>query len=261
MRYLGTCDTDLGTCDTDLGTCGTDLGTCDTDLGTCGTDLGTCDTDLGTCDTDLGTCDTDLAACEAAGGQIFPGDGYTDPSFGTIGHGPALSYTDNSDGTFTDDNTGFMWEIKDDNDGIHDKDNTYTWTLISPASDGSLFYDFLHTLNNTCRDNETVDCTTNGDSDCSAVGGPGGPCGFAGYRDWCIPNVKRLQSIVDYSAHNVFNPSSIVPGVTVSSNYWSSTTFSVGTTDAWFIGFGSYDDVTSGNKTGSLYARAVRPCS
>jgi len=219
----------------------------------CQKNLVMCLDDMDTCDTDLGTCDTDLAACEAAGGQIFPGDGYTDPSFGTIGHGTALSYTDNSDGTFTDDNTGCMWEIKDDNDGIHDKDNTYTWSSGGSAADGSLFTDFLDTLNNTCQNDETVDCTT--DDDCSAVGGP---CGFAGYRDWEIPNVKILQSIVDYS---VFNPASIVPGATRSSAYWSSTTFAGSTGSAWGIYFSKgfvFDDF---GKSLNLFARAVRPCS
>lgn len=31
---------------------------------------------------------------------------------GLSGHGPDLSYQDNGDGTFTDNNTKFMWEIK-----------------------------------------------------------------------------------------------------------------------------------------------------
>src|SRR3990170_1117965 len=58
----------------------------------------------------LDVCEADLAACEADC-QIFPGDGYTDPSFGTNGHEPELSYTepDPPDGTFTDNNTGDMW--------------------------------------------------------------------------------------------------------------------------------------------------------
>ena len=40
-----------------------------------------------------------------------------------------MSYTDNADGTITDNNTGLMWEKKDDNNGdhLHDKDNVYTW--------------------------------------------------------------------------------------------------------------------------------------
>ena len=46
-------------------------------------------------------------SCNAAV-QIFPGDGYFDPSFGTFGHGPALIYMDNGDGTFTDCNTKCM---------------------------------------------------------------------------------------------------------------------------------------------------------
>ena len=51
-----------------------------------------CLEELATCTNDLGTCQTDLEACEAAPSAVFPGDGVT---------GPALSYTDNGDGTFT----------------------------------------------------------------------------------------------------------------------------------------------------------------
>ncbi len=79
----------------------------------------------------------------------------------------------------------------------------------------------MDTLNNTCRDDETVACESN--ADCSiANGGPGEPCGSAGKRDWCIPNVKKLQSIVDY---RVIDPASSFPGSTVASFYWSATTF------------------------------------
>ena len=104
------------------------------------------------CQKNLEQCTADLAACEADPGQIFPGDGYPDPSFGTIGHGPALSYTTNGDGTFTDNNTGYMWEIKTNDDSVHDVDNnTYTWSVTAPNPDGTLFTVFLDTLNNTVR--------------------------------------------------------------------------------------------------------------
>lgn len=54
----------------------------------------------------LVTCQTDLGACEAEPNVVFPGDGQegTSLDFG-LAHGPALSYTDNGDGTFTDNNT------------------------------------------------------------------------------------------------------------------------------------------------------------
>jgi hypothetical protein len=41
-------------------------------------------------------------------------------SDGDVQAGAALSYTDNGDGTVTDNNTGLMWEKKDDSGGIHD---------------------------------------------------------------------------------------------------------------------------------------------
>src|SRR5262245_38480579 len=83
-------------------------------LSTCTSNLSTCTTSLGTCQTDLGLCQDALAQC-----QVFPGDGVD---------GPALSYPDNNDGTFTDNNTLFMWEKKGTSGGIHDVNNRYTWS-------------------------------------------------------------------------------------------------------------------------------------
>jgi len=208
----------------------------------------------------LAACNDDLAACEA-GTQVFPGDGYGSPdAFGVSGHGPALSYSQpgTPDGTFTDDNTGLMWEIKDDAGGIHDKDITYTWTdscegfdLVELSDpDGTLFTMFLDTLNTTCDGAGVTDCVD--DSVCGV-----GVCGFAGYQDWRIPNVKELQSIVDYS---VFNPSSSVPGLTRTDYYFSATTVAFNTPFAWVVSFGG-DGVNIGirNKCDNLYVRAVRP--
>jgi hypothetical protein len=59
-------------------------------------DLTTCTADLAEAQADLDTCTADLAARKAAPNAVFPGDRVD---------GPALSYTDNRDGTFTDNNT------------------------------------------------------------------------------------------------------------------------------------------------------------
>lgn len=211
-----------------------------------------CTGNLTTCTVNETTCNADLAACEAAA-QVFPGDGYGDgfDLYDTPGHGPALHYTDNDDGTFTDDKTGYIWEKKlaaNGDDGgncqaatqadrsVHCVNNFYTWTDtgdgVDANPDGTLFTVFLYTLNNTCRDDETIDCHTNGDTDC----GVGGACGFAGHRDWCIPNIKKLQSIVDYSTSF---PARSFPGSIISSFYWSATTDAGDSNDAWFVDFGS----------------------
>jgi len=156
---------------------------------------------------------------------VLPGDGLT---------GPILSYTNNGDGTVTDNNTGLMWEVKDNSvTGIHDKARTFTWsTSIGNTKDpnGTIFTDFLPTLNTP-------------------------PC-FAGHCDWRLPNVKELLSIVDYSR---YDPSiaGVFPGPTISNAYWSSTAYIANPVLAYYINFYG-GDVNLNGKVTSYRVRAVR---
>ena len=139
---------------------------------------------------ELASCQEDLAACRAEPCAILPGDGQT---------GAPLSYTDNGDGTFTDDNTGLMWEIKTSDGSIHDYGHNYSWTDTTDGdetnADGTAFTVFLAALND-----------------------PQNP--FAGHTDWRLPTVKELQSLVDYTT---LDPAASVPGETMGFYYWSST--------------------------------------
>ena len=77
-----------------------------------------------------------------------------------------------------------------------------------------------------------------------------------GHSDWRLPSKTELLSIVDstrrYPAINV----DIFPD-TVSSFYWSSTTYANNTNYAWLVRFYNGDDY--GNyKSSSYYVRAVR---
>lgn len=163
-------------------------------------------------------------------------------------------FVDNGDGTVTDNQTGLMWETKDDSAGIHDKDNVYTWSdpdaPYGTDPDGTAFITvFLNILNNSCRDNENKSCL--GDADCAvANGGPGGPCRFAGHRDWRLPEVNmdggaaELETIHDSTQgfcgggfgacidETIFGPTS------VSTSYWSSTTVQDDHILAWGFSFG-----------------------
>jgi len=212
---------------------------------------------LDACNEDLNSCNDDLADCESGSSQALPGDGYTNPDgFGVSGHGPALNYTENGDGTFTDDNSGLMWEMKDEAGGVHDKSNSYSWTDTGDGDDtnpdGTLFTVFLAALNNSCNGDGVNSCKA--DADCAGIGD--GVCGFAGYRDWRIPNVKELISIADSSKED---PASSVPGAILVERYWSSTSGTgLNTGSAWVVHFFDGSNGITG-KDSSLAVRAVRP--
>jgi len=197
--------------------------------------LPACVNQLSTCKASLGKCQTGLTACLAEPNVGFPGDGQegTPLDYG-LDHGPALSYTDHHDGTFTDTTTLLMWETKDSAGGIHDVNTAYTWSGSGEIADGTLFTVFLATLNTA-------------------------PC-FAGHCDWRIPTVKELQSLVDYSRTN---PASSVPDAAVASFnlYWSATSDASAPSYAWYVDF--TDGVVSpgyalSGKKFSLCGRAVR---
>ena len=155
--------------------------------------------------------------------------------------GATLSYTDNGDGTITDNNTGLMWEKKtgvvrvplgsDVNVAdLHDVMNRYRWSW-----DGSqeTIWDWLDDVN--------------------AEGGTG----FAGHNDWRIPNRKELESIVDYSQPYPEPKISPAFGPTLSNTYTTSTTETSLLFNMWVIDF-TLVNVWAGHKYSREYVRAVR---
>ncbi len=165
-------------------------------------------------------------------------------SDGNLQEGAARSYTDNGDGTITDNTTGLMWEKNDQSGGIHDYSNTYTWGMTgSPYTmNGTMVTTFLATLN---------------------AGG-----GFAGHTDWRIPNMNELQSLVNYqnvspAVDRAFNTGCgasctvLTCSCTVSYLYWSSSTVAAHPNLAWLVDF-SNGYVYNSFKFSLYHVRAVR---
>lgn len=136
---------------------------------------------------------------------------------------PSPRFTDNGDGTITDNLTGLTW-LKDASClGIQNWANALA--AANALADGNL----------AC-----------GLADGSIAG------------DWRLPNRSELASLLDLGT----SITPVLPAVNpfmnfVASFYWSSTTFASVTTLAWVVNFGN-GFVTSGSKTSGNFVTAVR---
>jgi hypothetical protein len=192
-----------------------------------------------------GSCGYDTSSCTAqalpASGQTtcWDGTGAVVPCAGTgqdgeIQAGATLAYQDNGDGTITDLNTRLQWEKLASDGSVHDKGQPYSWADAFAVKIAAL---------------NTVPC-------------------FAGHCDWRLPNVRELQTIADYERMNpavsaAFN-TGCIPGCTVttcsctaSSNYWSSSTYVVTPSSAWYVFFLD-GNAFAFSKTFLALVRAVR---
>lgn len=130
-----------------------------------------------------------------------------------------MSFTDNGNGTVTDNNTGLIWQQQDDG-------NYYNWYQASGT------YDAIY--------NPTAINV------CGALG-----------ADWRLPTKKELMSIVDYSIPYPGPTINPVFTNTKQSYYWSSTTFAYEPRNAWGVQF-YFGYVDSYGKGNYMYVRCVR---
>jgi hypothetical protein len=131
------------------------------------------------------------------------------------------NYTDNGNGTVTDNITGLVWQkcsMGQNNDSIcSGTATTATW---------------VHAI-----------------SYCEALS-------LGGHTDWRLPNVSALESLVDFSRFNPSINTSFFPG-TVGNWYWSSSSYVGNTSTAWFVNF-SNGYVDYNVKTNGVFVRCVR---
>jgi len=155
-------------------------------------------------------------------GQTTP---YAAGDDGTLQKGvasPTPRFTDNGNGTVTDKLTGLIW-MKNAN-----AFGPKTWADALTAANG-------------------------------LASGSGGLTDGSKAGDWRLPNVKELQSLVDYGRFSPALPAGAPFTGVQSSDYWSSTTGAASATYAWLVGFGDGFVGNDGDKSYSFpYVWCVR---
>jgi hypothetical protein len=169
--------------------------------------------------------DGSIIPCSGTGqdGELQMGAAWPDPRF-----------TDNSDGTITDNLTGLIW-VKDGNlmitrDPTFDNDGT--------ANDGRVAWqhalDYIALLNSGS---------------------------YAGHSDWRLPNRKELRSLMNYEESNnaiwLNNEEQGFIDVQYDESTWSSTTSAANPDRAWYLEM-HYTHVDANPKALSRYVLVVR---
>lgn len=247
---------DYATCAATLAQCTNNTQQCEDDVDAFVAEIGACMSNLEPCLQQRSQCLADYALCDGYPTGIFPlrtGDTVSRGagSDGDLQRGTARSFSDNGDGTITDNVTGLMWEKKDDSGGLHDKDDRYAWCPGVPS-----YY---------CDDFSMTGTVTT--SFLAALNAAGG---FAGHTDWRLPNLNELETLrnlggASLAVYAEFQ-SGCVPGCTVTTCsctpayfFWSSTSYAGFAGNAY--GMDSYGIVHTDWKYRSLAVRAVRTAS
>ena len=141
-------------------------------------------------------------------------------------------YTDNGDGTISDQHTGLMWMKC-----TYGLSDTNCGTGTAASGDWEAAFAAADTSN-------------------AANSGSG----TYGHTDWRLPNKKELSSIVDLSSTSSLTVNQTIFPSTQSADYWTSTPSSTGSADeAFTIDFatGTYRAATR-STTNTIYVRLVR---
>lgn len=186
-------------------------------------------------------------ACPAPGEAFYGQDGnyaINPPSYTKLdASGNVLADSAVSWAMIRDNVTGLIWENKTGDGTIHDGSKTFTWCDRNPATNGA--------YPGSCGTGTGASAT-----DTEAFVKALNDARFGGFPDWRLPTPKELLGIADRSRTNPAINTAWFPN-TVSSYYWSSTTYADYNDYAWCVTFYS-GSVYGYNKPYAYAVRAVR---
>lgn len=141
---------------------------------------------------------------------------------------PGGRFRDNGNGTVTDRLTGLMWRKCSEGQTWEPRGNTCTGEASGFGWDDALNHVEILNLQG----------------------------GVLGHRDWRLPTIRELSSLVDYDRHNPIDER-VFPA-TPERWFWSSTPFFRFPKRAWIVAFGYGDVSTERIDNRGLHIRLVR---
>lgn len=173
-------------------------------------------------------------------------NGHAGFDFTKIGStGVALAVDAKSWNCVKDNVTGLIWEVKTDDNGLHDKAWRYSWYEPDNAKNGG-----SAGLQNGGSCGNTSSCDTDGYV--NAVNS----VGWCGYKDWRMPSRAELYSIVDYSRYRAAIDSAFFPNAR-NRLLWSSSPHAYAINSARLVSF-DYGNDSSYSKAGGHAVWLVR---
>ena len=133
-----------------------------------------------------------------------------------------------------DNVTGLVWEVKTDDNGLRDKDWTYTWYNPDSATNGG---NAGSTGSNTCGGFLSNQCNTLAYAAAVNALTPK----LCGFSDWRMPTREELRTIVNSATFNPAIATSYFPR-TVSNAYWSASPSAPVAGGAWYVYFYNGND-------------------
>lgn len=186
--------------------------------------------------------DTNFLSCPQAGypwqdaqdgrdaHQNNPNDGHAGFSFTKLdANGNPLSASAASWSCVRDNHTGLVWEVKTNDGGLHDRDDRFNWYNTDPSTNGG-FAGYADDDGAICDGYVSGDPSTYCNT--QAYVARVNDRGLCGARDWRLPSVDELLSIVSNDRYDPAIDTDYFPNA-VSSWFWSSSPNANGWVTRW----------------------------
>lgn len=133
-----------------------------------------------------------------------------------------------------DNVTGLTWEVKTDDNGLHDRGDSYNWYNTEPTANGGAD-GYADDDGNICHGYDSGDSSTfcNTQAYVARVN----TTGWCGGSGWRMPTRDELISIVSYDRSNPSVDTDYFPNAIGSNFVWSGSPNANITSDAWGVNF------------------------